>query len=207
MTRYLLTPSLHSAWSWWRSADDDHTDQARADLIRYLKREPIPPSEAMIRGRKLEDDIRAAADGTPMLPLDDPSYEVTVREIADIVKGGLWQERTYTDLHFRGHGDFLLYGKIDVVRGPWIWDIKWTTNYFVGKYLTGLQHLAYPAGLKCPNFAYIASNGKQWWSEAYHSSPNDLDELRSRLLAMLDDIKNDKELAALYAANWTANPR
>lgn len=201
--RRLITPSLYNSWLWYTKADDD--GEARVELISYLQREPRPPSEAILKGRKLEDDVRAVADGAPRLPLDDPSYEATVREIGELVKGGLWQEKTYTNIHFRDHGDFLLYGKIDVVRGPWIWDIKYTTSYQIGKYFAGIQHLAYPAGLKCPHFAYVASNGKQWWLEDYHSSPDDFEEMRSRLLSMLDDFKRDKTLGSLYERYWQAD--
>lgn len=203
--RYLITPSLFSAWLWHQTADEDHADDARRDLITYLKREPITPSEHMLKGRKLEDDIRAAAEGEPMLPLDDPSYEATVREIAEIIKGGLWQEKTYTDIKLGNHGDFLLYGKIDVVRRDWIFDIKYTTNYEVGKYWKGIQHIAYPAGLRCPHFAYLASNGKVWWREDYHYSQDHYDIMRSRLIEMLDDIKRDKELGPLYDQHWKAD--
>jgi hypothetical protein len=207
MPRWLLTPSLYNAWRWSLSAgeDEDDQEQARKEMITTLKREQITPNEAMLKGRKFEGDIQAMASGEPLLPLDDPLYENVVAEIAEIVKGGLWQERVYLDMHFRDHGDFLLYGKIDVLKGPWGFDIKYAKNYKIGKYGKSIQHATYMIGAPCSRFAYLISNGREWWREEYFASADDYEEMRGRLADMLDDIRRDPEFSALYSKHWKAD--
>jgi hypothetical protein len=129
-------------------------------------------------------------------------------EIADAVKGGLWQERVYLDLRFRQHGDFLLYGKLDVLKGPWNHEIKWRrrgSTYETGQYAKGIQHSAYMAGTGCPKFAFHISDGKTVWREDYFYSAEIYEEMRGRLLDMLDDIARDTELSALYRKHWQAD--
>lgn len=204
--RYLLTPSLYNSWRWYHEAED--TPAARRDLITTLRREQIAPNEAMLKGRQFEADIQATAEGEPPLPLDDPLYEGAVAAIAEIVLGGLFQERIYHDMHFRGHGDFLLYGKIDVLRRDWIYDIKWSASrYEIGKYYKSIQHTAYMAGSGCRKFAYLISDGRSLFREDYHFSDEMYAEMRCRLSNMLDDIARDKELSALYQTHWKAEPR
>jgi hypothetical protein len=216
MARHLLTASLYGAWRWSYDAPDEKLAAARRDLLTCLRREEIPPTPPMLTGRKFEADVRNAAEGVYPLPFEpvDPAYDAAVQEVAEIVRGGLWQERVYLDMRFRGHGDFLFYGRADVIRGPLIVDIKWKTkaNYAVGQYGKGIQHLGYPAASGCangrggsPHFAYVASDGRSVWREDYHYGPDAYEELRSRLSMMLDDFERDRELGQLYRKHWQAD--
>jgi hypothetical protein len=214
--RHLLTSSLYGAWRWSYDAPEDDREHARSDLLSVLRREEFVPTPAMLEGRKFEADVRGAAERQLPLPFEvvDPRYDAAVQEVAEIVRGGLWQQRLYLDLKFAGYGNFLLYGKADVMKGPLIADIKWKTksNYQIGQYGKGLQHLAYPAASGCtagkggsPRFAYLASDGKSVWREDYFYSRETYEELRSRLVEMLDDLKRDRELGKLYYDHWQAD--
>jgi hypothetical protein len=203
----LVTPSLYAAWRWYISRDQEDDGQARDDLITYLKREEIKPGEDVLKGRAFEHDIKARAAGVAGA-FDSPLYENAVAEIAEIVAGGLWQERIYLDLNFRQHGSFLLYGKIDVLKGPWCHDIKWRrkgSTYQVGQYAKGIQHTAYMAGTRCPKFAFHISDGKSVWRENYFYTETLFEEMRGRLLDMLDDIHRDPVLRKLYLEHWEAD--
>ncbi len=204
-SRRLLTPSLYNSWRWYRAADD--AEAARAELLTTLRREQIPPTEQMLAGREFEDHVQKSADGLPddeLRELATPAYQDCVEEIAEIVAGGLWQERIYHDIHYPAHGDFLLYGKIDVMKGPWSYDIKFVKRYDIGKYFHNIQHIAYMAGGGSRRFAYLPSNGYQVWREDYFWSDDAYQQMLANLSDMLDDFGRDRELGALYEKYWGA---
>lgn len=202
---HLLTPSLYSSWRYWRTAED--SDAARLEFLTTLRREQRPPNELMLAGRKLEEDVQKVAEGRPdmLLDLEAPDYQDCVHEIADIVEGGLWQERIYHPLRIRGHGEYLLYGRIDVVKGPWDYDIKFVRNYNIGKYFPNIQHTAYMAGSAQKRFAYLISDGHSYWREDYFWSDDAYWQMVGDLTDMLGDIKRCQEFAALYAVHWSAS--
>ncbi len=205
MTRFLITPSLYNSWHWYRSADD--TEAARAELLTTLRREQIPPTDQMLAGREFEDHVQKIAEGktdVELRELEPPAYQDCVDEVAEIVKGGLWQERIYHDIRYREHGDFLLYGKIDVMKGPWSYDIKFVKRYDIGKYYHNIQHTAYMAGGGSKRFAYLISNGYQVWREDYFWLDDAYQQMRANLADMLGDFGRDRELGALYQAHWGA---
>jgi hypothetical protein len=204
MARFLLTPSLYNSWRFWRSAED--AAAARQDFLRTLRREQIPANELMFKGRKLEEDVQKLATGVPdlLLDLEDPSYQDCVQEIASVVEGGLWQERIYHPLRFR-LGEFLLYGRLDVIKGPWVYDIKFARHYDIGKYYHSIQHTAYMAGSSQKRFGYLISDGRTVWREDYFWSVEDYQQMLCNLSDMLDDIKRDQEFAQLYTDHWPAH--
>ncbi len=202
MSRLLITPSLFNAWRFYRLTED--AEAARKDMITTLRREQIVPNEMMLAGRTFEDDIQKHATGQPdlLLDLEDPPYQDCVHEVAAIVKGGLFQEKIYHDLHFRGHGDFLLYGRVDVVKGPWDYDIKFVRRYDIGKYYHNIQHTAYMAGSGQKRFGYLISDGRQVWREDYFWQVGEYQQMVANLRDMIEDFKRDREFAKLYETHW-----
>lgn len=215
--RYLITPSLYSSWYYYHYAEeaaaqvegDEPKRDQKAEFITTLKRESIEATPAMIAGREFEADVMLACmGGQPDLGsrmLDDDAYMRCVLEVAEHVRGGLWQERIMKDATFRNM-PFLLYAKADVVKRHTVYDIKFVRQYEVGKYTNSVQHKIELVGSGLPNFKYLISDGRSVWAEDYHLNRDTEKELTGDLVDMVDNIMADKTFSALYIEHWKSFP-
>ena len=87
------------------------------DFIKVLNKEEFEPSESIIKGYEFETYMQE-------------NYEET--------KNGAYQVVVSKE-----HGDYLLYGKVDCLKGGIIYDYKYTKNYDVGKFFGNHQTLMY----------------------------------------------------------------
>lgn len=87
------------------------------DFIRVLNKEEFEPSESIIRGYEFEAYMQENYEETK-----NGAYQVVVQ---------------------KEHGDYLLYGKVDCLKGGIIYDYKYTKNYDVGKFFDNHQTLMY----------------------------------------------------------------
>ena len=87
------------------------------DFIKVLNKEEFEPSESIIKGFEFEAYMQE-------------NYEET--------KNGVYQVVVSKE-----HGDYLLYGIIDCLKGGIIYDYKYTKNYDVGKFFGNHQTLMY----------------------------------------------------------------
>lgn len=87
------------------------------DFIKVLNKEEFEPSESIIKGYEFEAYMQE-------------NYEET--------KNGAYQVVVSKE-----HGDYLLYGKVDCLKGGIIYDYKYTKNYDVGKFFNNHQTLMY----------------------------------------------------------------
>lgn len=87
------------------------------DFIKVLNKEEFEPSESIIKGYEFEAYMQE-------------NYEET--------KNGAYQVVVSKE-----HGDYLLYGKVDCLKGGIIYDYKYTKNYDVGKFFGNHQTLMY----------------------------------------------------------------
>jgi hypothetical protein len=146
-----LTPSIYSAWHFWRE-----TTKSEEDLVNQLLRKRVEPSKAMQAGIELENAVRSGVgiDGVAL-------------EIAEIVRDGLWQQRVsgYID---NGFGRIYIYGYPDVIKRDKIYDIKFSGSYEVGKYQYSIQHLTYMYCTGIDSFEYLVTDGRSLWREGYH---------------------------------------
>ncbi len=201
MTEYLVTPSLYDNWRYYHLLDS----KTKQDFLNTLLKVKEPPSKPMLAGIAFEDDIRAVAEGH-MDParMKECSRTNCVVEIANIVRGGLWQERVMHRMNVLGF-NILLYGKADVLKRDWFFDIKWTSNgsrYEPGKYTKSIQHPSYMLCAKIPHFAYLISDGSSVWREDYHFD-EDMDlQLRGDIASLLDSIMSDEDFKKAYLENW-----
>lgn len=199
MQRHLLTPSLHSSWFFFHKMET----KTKQDFLDTLMKKPIVQTEAMLSGIKFENDVMAF-NGTKVQETwaeEKQQYKDCVAEIASIVRGGLWQERVYSDTSLCGM-NFLLYGKADVIKRDTIYDIKFTANYDTGKFSCSVQHLLYMHCSGLPKFKYLITDGKNVWTEDYFLDENTLPKLRGELSNMIENIMADEEFKAAYLANW-----
>lgn len=212
---YLITPSLLNSAAWYLSVEDEDKEEVeRQKFISTLKREKFEKSRQMIYGIDFEDDICRVATASPEAedvgtelpevadaPID--TRALVINEIAAVVQGGTWQlpcKKVYKN--------FLLYGRMDVIKGDIIYDIKTTSRYDVGKFQKSAQHRLY---LYCTGLAqcdYLVA-------EVYHGKDETSIKGFSResytnrdIEQMVDDfiswLEYDKELRNLYYNHWGA---
>lgn len=87
------------------------------DFIKVLNKEEFEPSESIIKGYEFEAYMQENYEETK-----NGAYQVVVQ---------------------KEHGDYLLYGKVDCLKGGIIYDYKYTKNYDVGKFFGNHQTLMY----------------------------------------------------------------
>ena len=87
------------------------------DFIKVLNKEEFEPSESVLKGFEYEKYMQE-------------NFEETLR--------GAYQVKVSKE-----HGDYLLYGIIDCLKGGIIYDYKYTQNYEVGKFFNNHQTLMY----------------------------------------------------------------
>lgn len=138
---YLITATLLNAWR--VMIEEPYGD--RGDFLRTLRREPSEPTEAILKGREFEE---WACKNLPML------------------KGGSYQVKLSKPM-----GDYLLYGIVDCLKAGVVYDVKYTANYDVGKYLKNYQTAMYLELVpEAKQMVYVVSNkvnDGEIWLESY----------------------------------------
>jgi hypothetical protein len=197
MTKYLITSSLLNSYQYYVQDEYKSPADSRADFLRTLSRERFEPNEAMQKGIEFEDDVKFAAE------IYEANYDIdsVIDAIAEIVRGGLWQQTCKKDLQV-GNNTFLLYGRMDVVKRGTIYDIKFTSNYELGKFLDSSQHLIYLYCTELPNFQYLISDGKDYWVEDYFNNLEIEDKIKSKINDFMSYLENDKEAKELFLTKW-----
>tara|TARA_R110000787_G_C13409210_1_gene444038 strand:- start:505 stop:1158 length:654 start_codon:yes stop_codon:yes gene_type:complete len=213
MIKYLITPSLINSFEYYIGDEWKTPEDSRADFLKTLSRERFKPNEAMQKGIDFEDDINKVCQNKYLFydfGCKDENekglekilqYEEIISNIAKIVKNGLWQESCKKDMNF-GNFDIILYGRCDVIKADTIYDIKYTGNYDIGKFQNSIQHLIYMYCLDLPKFAYLISNGKDWWREDYINCSKIEDNIRSKVNNFFEYLKTDKEAKRIFHNNW-----
>lgn len=87
------------------------------EFIKVLNKEKFEPSESILKGFEYEEYMQE-------------NYRETLN--------GAYQVKVSKE-----HGDYLLYGIIDCLKGGTIYDYKYTKNYDVGKFFNNHQTLMY----------------------------------------------------------------
>lgn len=228
MAKYLITPSLLSALSWYLKESFTKTKaEQRQEFLQTLRREKTPTTPSQQKGldfeylvektcdwqntdwvnllqmkcQKLKSlEIYTFGDATKFVQ-DNPNYFRCIESIGNIVKGSIWQQSVKKDLRV-GNQNFLLYGRTDVIKRDTIYDIKFTSNYELGKFLDSSQHLIYLYCSELPKFSYLISDGKEWWREDYFNHAEIESEIKSKVSEFLDYLEGDNEAKELYFNNW-----
>jgi hypothetical protein len=187
MRGFLITPSLYSAWKYWK----DSEDAGKEDLLDTLNKVEKRKSPAMQMGIDFENAVRGVCDGTGV------TDDFCVMDAAEIVKGGMWQQRVSREID----GD-LAYGIADVIRRNTIFDIKRVFKYDLGKYEGSIQHLIYMYAAGLPNFDYVISDGQEVYVETYHWESGSLELLRERIAEMKGSLLADDEMSMAFQTHW-----
>jgi hypothetical protein len=206
MTKYLITPTLINSYQYYINDEFKSPADSRADFLKTLSRERFESNEAMQRGIDFERDIQLATNQFNQIDIFHTDYDEKqhiINQIAKIVNGGLWQQTCKKDLHI-GNKEFLLYGKMDVVKRDTVYDIKFTSNYELGKFLNSAQHLIYLYCTGLPKFQYLISDGKDYWIEDYYNHANIENEIKGKINDLLGYLENDMEAKKLFETKWGA---
>ena len=203
MTKYLITPTLLNSFQYYIQDEYKSPADSRADFLRTLSCERFEPNEAMQKGVDFENDIKIATEYKYEYWQDNKTveYDSVIDCLANIVQDGIWQQTCKKDLTI-GNQEFLLYGKCDVVKRDTIYDIKYTSNYEVGKFLDSAQHLIYLYCLDLPKFQYLVSDGEEYWVEDYYNHVGIEDEIKSKISDFLSYLENDKEAKEMFFTKW-----
>jgi len=201
MTKYLITPTLINSYQYYIEDEFKSPADSRADFLKTLSKEKFEPNQAMQKGIDFENDIKAKCDNILLDKKENIDYEVICNDIATIVKDGLWQETCKKELKI-GNQEFLLYGKMDVIKRDTIYDIKYTSNYELGKFLGSAQHLIYLYCTGLPKFKYLISNGKDFWIEDYFNNVNIENKIKNKINDFLSYLENDSEAKNLFETKW-----
>lgn len=195
--KFLLTQSL--LWSWLYQYDAADLQKAHEEFIKSLKKEKSKPNQAMLDGIQFENMVTAYCNGA--MPDNDHKWFDGICCVGDIVKGGQFQVAAYRDKNINGL-DFLLYGRLDVLKAGTIYDIKFSRTYESGKYLDSPQH---PMYFECvpeaKTFTYVIYTGRDVCTETYwrNETPT-IDETVCQFIEYLEDTG----LAKLFIENWKA---
>lgn len=171
MSRYLMTHSLLSSWLYAMEGNpyEDMTTERdpMSEFMQVLRREPTETTSAMQDGIDFEDLVTRIAKGTQRPgDADETAYEAAVN-VANRVRGGVFQFKAYKNITVNGT-DFLLHGRIDVLKAGEVIDIKFSKGYERGKYFDSTQHPVYMELVpEAKKFTYLVSNGHEVWHETY----------------------------------------
>lgn len=202
--RTLITHSLLSSWLYTYNCMEGFEEEAEADFLRTLRREPMEePSEAIQNGIAFESSVYALA-ANPQDITVFPGWKAAAGRIADIIRGGQIQVKVQRDIVVDGE-TYLLYGILDALKAGTIYDVKYSSKGFgsaemAGKYLESTQH---PAYLYCVpeayRFVYLCSDGEGLYTEEY---------TRKQTLYIGDTIRHFRNelrrrgLEGLYLEKW-----
>lgn len=203
--RYLMTHSLLSSWLYAMKSNpyEDATTERDPyeEFLQTLRREPTPTTEAMQNGIEFEDLVTAIINNDVEKMKAHPSWFDAAFDVATVVGGGTLQYRAKREIYVDDMC-FVLYGRLDVLKGGVIYDIKFTKNYDVGKYFDSTQHPTYLRIVpEAEKFVYLASNGSQVWPETYRRDETPpIEPIISDFLSFL----KANDLFEIYKEHWEA---
>jgi len=231
VSKYLMTTSLLNSFAYYIQDEWKSPAESRADFLKTLSREKFEANLNMQKGIDFEDNIKFYCETGFFkgmgVTIDDseldlrheheihiiyekeivkhnkPEFAIdyVVKDIGDIVKSGLWQQSVKKEIKV-GNQEFLLYGRTDVIKRNTIYDIKFTSNYELGKFLDSSQHLIYLYCTGLPNFSYLISDGEDWWREDYHNHEQVKDQIKSKIADFMSYLENDFEAKQMFLTKW-----
>lgn len=142
----------------------DAQAKAREEFLQTLRRIPTPDNEYMAEGRRFE---QACYDGET--------------ELSPIIEGGCFQIAGSKEVEVDGE-PYLMYGRLDVLKGGVIYDIKRVWKYAPQKFLGSYQHGFYlDLFPEATRFEYLIFDGRKCHVETYYR-----DQCRSTLQAIAE---------------------
>ena len=183
----LITATLLNSWKYLfnNQAEEESQKTLYNDFLKILKREPTETTPAMALGNEFEKEC----------------YEGKVGIISEIIKGGAFQV-VACKLEKIGDYEFLLYGRLDVLKNGTIYDIKRVGKYSdVQKYYTSVQHVMYLKLIpQAKEFKYLISDGECVYVETYDRS-DIIEPIETTIINFVNWLKRN-DLFELYVKKW-----
>ncbi len=196
MKQAYLTPTLLNNWIYYINSSDSYEEKAKEAFFNCLNKIKTELTPEMLRGLEYEDKVYHLANGYQI-----EASDITIKEIAGIVKGGLFQIPLCRSLINYKELEIYLYGICDVIKQNIIYDIKRVSKYDVGKYLKSVQHKIYLACSNADTFSYLISDGKNVYKEEYFKSQKMLKELKGTVYEFLNWLDTNN-LLEKYLELW-----
>lgn len=198
---YLITPSLLNSWLWIYECvnsvvekEDDLVsledkqqevqEKAFNDFLKTLRREFSEPNKFMLEGIKFEEEC----------------YKGNTC-VSPIIEGGSYQIVGKKRVAVNGM-NFLMYGRLDVLKGGTVFDIKRVWKYTLPKYKWSSQHGFYlDLFERAYKFEYLVYDGTKLHIETYYR-----DECRKTetLISEFIDFLEEKGILETYKKYWKA---
>lgn len=170
MACYLITQSLVAAWGYTFDCFESCKQDAQAEFMRVLRREPGEQNKAMLNGLAFEKEVYKQAWGVPRQP--HPQWEAGIQAVAERIKGAPTQVKVKRELRL-DKMTFLVYGILDALKAGTIYDVKFFNDkmkdyHVYGKYLDSPQHPFYLYMVpEAKAFQYLLSDGSDLYIETY----------------------------------------
>jgi len=203
--KYLITPSLLGSFLYYKNSQEEWEEKALQDLLKSIRKEKSPTTEAQQRGIDFKESIRLYSEKRDVEYLNskyDLDTNVVIERISNIVCFGLWQQAVKKDINVRNQ-DFLLYDKCDVIKEDTIYNIKTPSSYEIGKYNGSMQHLIYMHCTDIHNFSYlICENLKEYYREDYNYNKDSEDKIKECINEFLSFLDTCEEAKKEYFEKW-----
>ena len=165
-----VTKTLLESWRYCFSCYEGYEEEAYADFLRTLRREPSETTEAMMNGLTFEDRVYRAAAGKTIR--SDAKWREGALKVAEVIKGAQIQVPISRPIEVDGT-TYLLKGVLDALKAGVIYDVKFlnkslgSTDVY-GKWLNCTQHPAYFYLVpEAHEFQYVGSDGNDVYIETY----------------------------------------
>lgn len=165
-----ITKTLLESWRYCFSCAEGYEDEAYADFLKTLRREPSETTEAMLNGLAFEDRCYRAAEGKTIR--SDAKWREGAMKVGEIIRGAQIQVPISRPIEVDGT-TYLLKGILDALRAGVIYDVKFlnkslgSTDVY-GKWLNCTQHPAYFYLVpEAHEFQYVGSDGSDVYIETY----------------------------------------
>lgn len=200
--RYLITQSLISSWNYLHSCREECEEEAYADFLATLNREPKEATKAMQNGIDFENLVYSIAAGRV---LDESvKWFYGASAVATYIKGTPVQVKAQRELTI-GDTTILAYGILDALKAGTIYDVKFSNKSFgsadlAGKYLDSPQHPAYLYMVpESSRFVYLVSDGNDLYTEEYtRKNTRPFEDIVKEFLESLKAMN----LLDVYKAKW-----
>lgn len=165
-----ITKTLLESWRYCFSCYEGYEEEAYADFLSTLRREPSETTEAMLNGLAFEDRCYRAAEGKTIR--SDAKWREGAMKVGEIIRGAQIQVPISRPIEVDGT-TYLLNGVLDALRAGVIYDVKFLNKSLgsadvYGKWLNCTQHPAYFYLVpEAHEFQYVGSDGSDVYIETY----------------------------------------
>ena len=190
--KYHITQSLLNDWQRCFTAEDGYEG-----FIQSLNRVPKRPTDKMLAGIEFENCVNSVLNGA-FIPESHKWYR-PVMQLAELLAGSQQQVSAKKDVIVDGVC-FELHGVLDFLKAGIIYDTKFSTHYYLNKYLHSAQHPAYFCLIpEAYEFQYLSCDGSFIYKEIYR--PEDtvpIEQMIRQFMRYLDK----HNLIETYTSIW-----